>query len=84
VGPTAPHSREREARYDAQVAHSRSHRPVCEEGEDLLAERQAMEARHALERRRWEARFARYLMRSVLPLEGEVKDRNSRELKPTG
>lgn len=68
-----PASREQRARYDLAVAWQRKSSPVTEDGEDLLAARQSMEARHSAERLVWEARFARYLMEKVLPLEAKKK-----------
>lgn len=68
-----PASQEREVRY--AVARSWSTTPIVEEGEDLLAERADLEARHAIERRQWEARFARYLLQSVKPVEMALRKR---------
>jgi hypothetical protein len=64
-----PTSRERQARYDTAEAWQRRYTPITEQGEDLLARRQAMEAQHAIERRQWETEYAHYLMQVVMPLE---------------
>lgn len=63
--------RETETRYSTAEAWSRSRFPTTEAGEQLLAERQTMEERHAIERRQWETRLARYLMQQIKPLEGK-------------
>lgn len=62
---------ETEARFSTAKAWSRSRFPATEAGEDLLAARQSMEERHAIERRQWETRMAQYLMQQIKPLEGK-------------
>jgi hypothetical protein len=64
-----PTSQETRARYELATEWHRKQCPHTQEGESLLAEWQAIEAQHAVERRRWETRFARYLMQVVMPLE---------------
>lgn len=64
-----PVSREQAVRQELAGEWHRKQCPITQLGEELLAERLAMEARHALERRQWETRFARYLMQQIRPME---------------
>lgn len=68
-----PTRREQEVRHQLALTWAERQYPATKDGEDLLAERQRMEARHAIERRQWETRLFRYLMQVIKPLEGKKK-----------